>query len=274
MSIEVDKHKVIRDLRWLLTSPNVMNSEYPNLPESIQHRLVQQLDVLKKRITDPTKIKVRKRLGFYVEDLFLWLLTLHPEFELIEHSIQLINQKQTIGELDFLVYDCVERRYLHIELAVKFYLLKGDDNGLHNWIGPNKKDRLDKKLERIIQHQLKLSNHPLLKKQLPNVANAQFKSYMLFKGRMFHHSSSIENRSALFNKALEIDEWKRIGELTHAESRRLAVLEKVDWLAPIYAANTAPLLNNFISNAQIMERPLMCWDSEQKRCCFIVPENW
>jgi len=73
--------------------------------------------------------------------------------------VQLIEAKKTIGELDFIVQNLESEEIIHFELAYKFYLLDPSisESQINNWIGPNRRDSLVEKLEK-----LKLKQFPLL----------------------------------------------------------------------------------------------------------------
>ncbi|WP_230659206.1 DUF1853 family protein [Psychrobacter sp. I-STPA10] len=66
------------------------------------------------------------RLGFHFEGLLhFWLIDgfihkCHP-FEVLAHNIQLYRDKQTIGELDFIIRNHQTNEIEHWELAIKFF---------------------------------------------------------------------------------------------------------------------------------------------------------
>jgi len=82
----------------------------------------------------------------------------HP----IYHSLQIQNEKMTLGELDFLFFDYRENKWIHLELICKFYVFTGNDNfnQFEHWVGPNLKDRLDFKVEKLNRHQLQICQRP------------------------------------------------------------------------------------------------------------------
>jgi hypothetical protein len=114
-----------------------------------------------------------KRLGRYFEQLWLYFLDWHPDINILCANQQMTiceskgsSRQRTLGEIDALV----QQRHsphqgIHIEMALKFYLQL--PNG--RWLGPNQRDYLDLKLDRLLTQQLKLSQHPQFKSSFPTL---------------------------------------------------------------------------------------------------------
>jgi len=83
-------------------------------------------------------------------------------FELLAANLQIHGEKNTLGELDYIVRNLKTDEVIHIELACKFYLydVEAGFSEEEKWIGPNRKDSLFEKLEK-----LKLKQFPLLYKK-------------------------------------------------------------------------------------------------------------
>ncbi len=114
------------------------------------------------------------RIGILFEQAFSCYLSHEPlaltraicRFDQIQSRIQVQSKTtgKTIGEFDFLFIDTLEKRPVHAELAVKFFLLKrpamSNPEVMANWIGPNQRDRLDLKYEKLFIQQLQLATTP------------------------------------------------------------------------------------------------------------------
>lgn len=87
--------------------------------------------------------------------------------------------------IGFLAKNRKTEHYEHWEVAVKFYLLH---QGC--WYGPNAEDRLDIKLDHMLNHQLPLSQHPLFIEQHPLWAGAS--QHLLMQGRLYTNPFSDE----------------------------------------------------------------------------------
>lgn len=98
-----------------------------------------------------------RRLGHQAEFVFLQLLMSSIEFEVLAHSIQLIGNKRTLGELDYIVRNVQTKEVLHIELTYKFYIVdKAIPEPIDQIIGPNRKDTFVYKLNKTRDKQLPL----------------------------------------------------------------------------------------------------------------------
>jgi len=83
-------------------------------------------------------------------------IEMQENFNLVAFSKQLINMnKQTLGEIDFLVEDIKNQTYKHIELVYKFYIVDPNysEDILKCFMGPKRKDFLYKKLDKLHKHQ-------------------------------------------------------------------------------------------------------------------------
>jgi len=97
------------------------------------------------------------RLGHQVEHIFFELLKYSNHYKVLAHSVQLIQYKQTLGELDFIIKDLDSNQIYHIELAYKFYLLDPNMEGpIQGLVGPNRSDAFTYKLHKTIHKQMPL----------------------------------------------------------------------------------------------------------------------
>ena len=93
------------------------------------------------------------RLGIYYERLWQFFLEQDPMVNPIAFNFAVRSGSQTLGEFDAL-FEHSERGLVHLELAVKFYLAKAaKPHTWASWFGPGKQDRLDLKLNRMLNRQ-------------------------------------------------------------------------------------------------------------------------
>lgn len=194
LNLENITHPAVRDLAWCLFSPSLIES-VPQLPQTHMVQEVATTDIqvwltsLDKTpdpLIDYLKQHPTNRLGIYFENLLAFYYQSASRQKLLARNLQVCAQGMTLGEFDFLLSDpaCSENYIHHTELAVKFYLgnpalqtdtatsntrtpnIKASGSNTeppatgspwHQWLGPNCKDRLDKKLNHLQQHQLRLS---------------------------------------------------------------------------------------------------------------------
>jgi hypothetical protein len=285
---------VVRDLSWLLFSPDLLRPTDAGAPlaqpfASGQEReaaiaWLAALDVepgaLHAHVHKPTLA----RLGLYAEALLEYFLAHGPGARLIAANLPLRVHRQTIGEVDFLVESTRGER-LHWELAVKFYLhvADGENVSLANYIGPNLQDRFDLKHRRLLNHQLMLSSRP----EFASLGfTGPWQPGMFIKGRLFYHDND-ETAPPLADDHLR-GWWKTTSEWRESRpGEAWDVLPRLSWLAPhvlsehegTELAEREPAL---LERVQSLRWPLMVatyapaldntW-LEQSRG-FIVPDHW
>jgi len=102
------------------------------------------------------------RLGKQFEACFYKLLTQENKYDIIAHSLQVFQKKQTLGELDFILKEKDLSSWIHLEIACKYYLLNPNSSNisLDNWVGPNLRDSLAKKTQKLSRKQFPLAFLP------------------------------------------------------------------------------------------------------------------
>ena len=127
------------------------------------------------------------RLGKLVERFVSHQLQQDDTIEILIENIQIQNNKITLGELDCLLLQ--NKQPIHLEIIYKFYLYDPSvgTTEIEHWIGPNKKDSLHQKLDKLINKQLPLLYHsktaPLLNSLSLSAEKIQQQVY--FKAQLF-----------------------------------------------------------------------------------------
>ncbi len=166
--------QAVRDLYWACNSAAIVEfDDYP-LPPVVDRDWFSYQDQHPGALLDHLQQGRSHFLGAYFEALWEFYLTHSPDTELFAKNLQVSvgagNKHSTLGEYDFIYYCKRRQRYVHLEVAVKFYLGvldnvadKADENGdgglsnMSRWLGPQKKDRLDLKYNKMLDRQLVLS---------------------------------------------------------------------------------------------------------------------
>lgn len=172
------------------------------------------------------------RLGLYAEKLLAFYF--EQRQLLVAHSVQVrASKNDTIGEFDFLLR--LHGGLVHWEFATKFYLLESSAGSLQadDFLGPNLADSLGAKMQKILQRQLVLSQHPAAQMHLSEpVVSAQ----ALVKGWLFYldhlHPSSVLGVSANACRGY----WRASSALALDESALYQLLPRLRWLAPAKVA--------------------------------------
>ena len=149
---------IARELNWLLTSDPLWSS-------APDHDCVPLKKICKGSVREIAKNLSNewawhgapKRLGRRFESLLTAMLEQSDACKLLKHGLVVRDNKQTIGEIDYLIK--LPRSVLHLEVAIKFYAGVGqpdDPPSTISWIGPSCRDRLDLKINHLLNHQLKL----------------------------------------------------------------------------------------------------------------------
>ena len=110
-------------------------------------------------------------LGKRMETFFQHFVSRFTEDELVACNEQIIEEKLTLGEIDFLLKNRMTGTISHVELVYKFYLYDESlgDCMEEKWIGPNRRDSLVKKLNRMKWRQFPLLFHPATRSLLKNL---------------------------------------------------------------------------------------------------------
>lgn len=110
----------------------------------------------------PDKTVIGKRAELFVKHY----LTHQKRYELIADGTQAIVDGQTLGEFDFFLKDLERGVTVHLEMACKWYLLDPESDEQPCWIGPNRRDTLAQKIEKLGAQQFPLLHDP---KALPTL---------------------------------------------------------------------------------------------------------
>jgi hypothetical protein len=126
------KHQSVRDLAWAISSPPLVlqPDQSCRWPDSRWYQCAyeESLPWFRKVDEDPSELEDMldkqkdRRLGKVFETLWLYWFSHHPRYEVIENNLQIIVDGETLGEIDFIVFDKVSNQMVHWEVAVKFYL--------------------------------------------------------------------------------------------------------------------------------------------------------
>lgn len=252
------KNKQVRDLAWTLKSPSLITNHglsqikvLDDIWGEKQHDLFKsfllRLDKTPEILAEAINHSSSHFLGSYFESLVQFWLENDEDYELLDHNVQLIRHKRTIGEFDFIYKNIRNGKVYHLETVVKYYL-HFDSNGknsrgLSNWIGPNPSDRLDKKIDKLFNKQSLLAFHEAGRKFLYDLGIESINPVILFKGYLFYHFqgnfrqtikvNSLINPSHLRGWWCYPDEIRNINQGPGLKSG-WSVIPKIRWLSGEY----------------------------------------
>jgi hypothetical protein len=197
------------------------------------------------------------RLGFYYQWLWEQMLLHHDRYLCVESEVLIYKKKQTIGAIDFLVYDKKKKQFEHWEVAIKFYL-----NHQGNWKGTQKHDQLHEKYHRMIHHQLTILDQLQWQQTTTWLPKIQ-KKRLILQGILF---SSTQEENALPNwiNSQAIQGIWQHHKNWQASQLNMQRLNKAEWLAPT---------KKIEMNQNINKIPCQILDENGIRR-MIVPNDW
>ncbi len=188
----------VRDLAWAIASPPLLNPRSPGVrwlnaawcerAFRASYDWLAALDQNPEPLLSALAQRSDPRLGSYFEALLAFWLTWedNPLYRLIGRNLAVRSKNLTLGELDFLVEERQSGELQHWEVAVKFYLGVAAGGELSHWVGPGLKDRLDLKVQRLLEHQLELSRRPEGRGLIKHLGLQTPAPVCLLKGRLFY----------------------------------------------------------------------------------------
>lgn len=300
------KHRAVRDLAWCCFSAPMMK-ELPGSDTFIfpfaqpdTWQWLYELDQNPQKLLHHLESLKSTRLGIYYEALWHFYFENHPEWELLQHNLQIDRKGITLGAFDFLCRH--DNDYWHIETAVKFYLFNPNESaqghGWNSWIGPSAQDRLDLKLNHLRNHQLPLhqtaEGKAVLEAMYPQVS--RWNTGLCLQGYLFspqHQQAQPEFSHPQHGRGRWFFAREMLQELINLNEMQWTVLERNQWLAPAQTDDVSNVLTNEqlaekIGESIAAERPLLVaaikvgeqvdtsmpdvWREESR--VFIVPDNW
>lgn len=252
----------VRDLAWTIVSPPLLDSDYPHGAASVSPAWCEQayaalqpwlaqLDREPAPLIDWLARQQGRLLGRHFERLIEFWLRHWPGVRFLGAQEQVRLGERAVGEFDFLFLDHDRGRAVHWEAAVKFYLRHGRPDGGFEWLGPNPRDTLAKKLHKVFQHQLRMVGRPEAQPVLQRLGIASLQPEAFIKGYLFYpaegdwqHPEAEPGGIPAGVAASHLKGWwTSAGDRCIPEGgpeSRWVVLERLAWLAPARAAGTRP----------------------------------
>lgn len=172
------------------------------------------------------------RLGKRVEQFVFHQLKQLPQVSILSENLQIQQDKHTLGEMDALLL--MNETPIHLEIIYKFYVYDESvgTTELEHWIGPNRKDSLVEKLNKLKNKQLPLLYHQETLKYLKtyqlDVSN--IKQQVLFKAQLFLPYKHTHTEWHDINPACVMGYYLKQGDLNHFEDCKFYIPKKTNWL--------------------------------------------
>ena len=156
--------------------------------------------------TEPDfQIQTNLRLGHLVEKVVSELIKASNNYNVMHENIQVIEGKDTIGEIDFIIENTTKKQLIHMEMAYKFYLFDPSisSDPIKNWIGPNRNDSLIKKIEKLKKKQFPLLYHSSTKTKLNNLDIDTISQALCLLVSLYLPFGFKENLEPIYEKAIK-----------------------------------------------------------------------
>ncbi|MDD1792945.1 DUF1853 family protein [Enterovibrio sp. ZSDZ42] len=246
-----DEAQVTRDIEWISSAPPIVQMSSHSFDDDFWSGLVPAIW---------PGYTGGHRIGFYYQWLVCQCIESHPKYQLVTEEIQVTKDGRTLGAIDFVVKNPAGELE-HWEVAIKFYLAFGTD-----WHGPNAKDTLAKKYEKMAHQQLQLSESEAYQTQYPELPIKHRK--LLMQGRLYTNPFILEPEIPFPSVTAESVSGYWCWPSQLPEDLRFYHLQRHQWLE-------APRFDELEPFA--LELPLVraqhIIDENGKRW-FVVPESW
>jgi len=263
------RHPVVRDLAWVMASPGLLQKapegqmlvtdDWCRCIYRAHEDYLHELDENPVPLLDALSKCKSHHLGIYFEHLLHYWLKVILCVQQLQHNVPVFQSqetggKRTLGEFDFLFRMDNGKPLQHWEVAVKFYLQKKDDEGKPRWVGPADRDRLDIKLDRLFQHQLKLAGLPeaqacLTHREADLVQPAAFiKGYLFYpfdEAGVSEQTDAVDLAPCMLSANHPKGWWlyrEKISMLSTAADVCWMILPKSRWLSPVSHGQTEEAL--------------------------------
>ena len=178
------------------------------------------------------EIDEKLRLGKYIERFVSFELQQDSSISIIAENIQIQREKITLGELDCIINK--EAKPIHLEVIYKFYLYDNSvgKTEIDHLIGPNRKDSLVEKLNKLKDKQLPLLYSNECSKYLESIdlKAPKIVQQVYFKAQLFIPFSSKNIQLEKINQDCIVGFYINRKELTQFSDCKFYIPIKKDWI--------------------------------------------
>jgi len=280
----------IRHLAWLCQAPQLLHSTLTFEPgRYCSDGVLKTLEIWDRHPdAAPALLKEapQKRLGFYFERLYRVLLEDLLGWDILIQNQQIQSNGRTIGELDFVVHNRSEDRIEHHEIAIKYYLGVPEPGGKALWYGPNARDRLDLKTDRLLHQQSQRTRLPEARALLTDAGIAGPVLPRIFMPGYLFHPTVADVKVPEYVPANHLrGRWCYLSQVRPSAIPGWVTLNKPHWIGPWHqseppapgaiaaALNTIKRHNVPLLFAKLEQDVVSGLWQEVDRL-FVVPDSW
>ncbi len=240
----------------------------PQLHFTIEELPYQSLEIIQspKELSEnfvmPHPIRLGQRMEAFME------VAISDEYEILAKNLQIIHNKRTLGEFDFIMQAKDFENPIHLEMVYKFYFLRPEFGG--SWIdqlqGPNSKDHLKLKIQKLQSHQFPLLYRSEAQAYLDKLGlKAQnIQQVINFKAQIFIPHNYESNRlNSSFSKAV-VGYFYKLNELEILDlnGNLFYIPYKNDWVAQPENTEHFESFKNFQQKISVIldeQRSVLFW---------------
>ena len=169
------------------------------------------------------------RLGKRVESFVSCFLQHIKNIRIVHENVQIQKNKRTIGEIDCILYQ--DNTPIHLEIVFKYYLydITVGSAEIAHWIGPNRNDSLQQKIEKLATKQFPLLYKEETQKYI-DIDVDSIQQRVLFKAQLFVPYSDNNVVFEEMNAACVAGFYIYKNELTSLADCKFFIPAKLDWL--------------------------------------------
>ncbi len=223
----------MREVCFLLCSEDIPNShiplqlQYPRFSFEKEGKLAIDQTFLENKdlLKELEALSDKTALGRYAERLLSIWFKHSPHFDLLKFNHQIVIDKLTVGEIDFLLKEVDSKRAIQLEFALKYFLAFGAHDQ-RQFIGPKGKDSLESKSRKLIDQQMQLSlNHSEMLEE--SLRSLDFRPQIMLKGELFYplDQKQSQNHWLHYKDLKKLSIWDKNSEFLILTYRR-------DWIFP------------------------------------------
>lgn len=176
-----------------------------------------------------------------MEHICKQLLDHSPTYDILVHNLPVREQKQTLGEIDFILREVETQQLIHVELTYKFYIIDPEiSEPIHQLMGPNKRDMFFTKMEKIKNEQFKLLHSQTGKRALAerNIDADTITHQTCYKAQLFEPYGSDPLNLRPLNPNCIVGYWLRIRDFQTEAFKKYSyyIPSKSQWVLEPHAA--------------------------------------
>ncbi len=223
-------------------------------------------------------IDENQRLGKYIERFVSFELQQQNDINIIAENIQIQQDKLTLGELDCLIFQ--DNQPIHLEIVYKFYVYDATigTSEIAHWIGPNRKDCLQEKIEKLTQKQLPLLHSSAAASYLKtlNLKSHQLLQQVYFKAQLFVPLEEKHPEFQQLNEMCVAGFYANRMQMQAYSNAKFFIPQKKDWLLMPNAQVSWMTYNDFTEKSAVylsQKFSPLCWiklDNGELQKFFLV----